>query len=203
MSPLFELTYDQATVSYQCVFQRAAPACRGAYPYLWPALFGFGLLVGSALYQPVSASDSPTELASTDAPKPLFNLDDLNQQPVSLADQRGEIILVHFFATWCEPCREELPALNRLAARSDPAKLRVLIISVAEVDVRVRNFVEKLPVNFPVLLDRDRSVAKSWNVSALPTTFILDRTLKPRLVIERDYDWDRLDVGQILKSFGS
>ncbi len=57
--------------------------------------------------------------------------------------------------------------------------------------MRVRNFVEKLPVNFPVLLDRDRSVAKAWNVSALPTTFILDRNLKPRLFVERDYDWDQ------------
>lgn len=112
-------------------------------------------------------------------------------------------MVVHFFATWCEPCRDELPALNRLVARSDPAKLRVVTISVAEVDVRVRNFVEKLPVNFPVLLDRDRSVAKAWNVSALPTTFLLDRTLKPRLFVERDYDWDRLDIGEVLKSFGS
>ena len=77
-----------------------------------------------------------------------------------------------------------------------------MTISVAEVDIRVRNFVEKIPVRFPILLDRDRSVAKSWNVSALPTTFILDRNLTPRLFVERDYDWDRLDVGQLLKSFG-
>jgi peroxiredoxin len=165
-------------------------------------LLGLGLLVG-IMPTRSGAGDPLAELARIDTPKPLFNLDDLNRRPVSLADRHSEIVVVHFFATWCEPCREELPALNRLAERSDPAKLHVLAISVAEVDVRVRNFVEKLPVNFPVLLDRDRGVAKAWNVSALPTTFILDRTLKPRLVVERDYDWDRLDVDQILKSFGS
>jgi len=148
------------------------------------------------------ADDSPAQLARIDTQKPPFNLDDLNRQPVALADQRSEIVLVHFFATWCEPCRDELPALNRLVARTDPAKLRVLTISVAEVDVRVRNFVEKLPVSFPVLLDRDRSVAKAWNVSTLPTTFILDRNLKPRLFVERDYDWDRVDVRELLQSLG-
>lgn len=155
------------------------------------------------LVSPATAELPAAELAPIDTTKPIFNLEDLGRRPVSLADQRSEIVLVHFFATWCEPCRDELPALNRLVARSAPEKLRVLTISVAEVDVRVRNFVDKLPVNFPVLLDRDRAVAKAWDVSALPTTFILDRSLRPRLVVERDYDWDRLDVGQILKSFGS
>lgn len=182
----------------------AAPGYRGAYWYVWPALLvAVGSVMGIAPPRAGATGDSPAELVRTDTPKPTFSLDDLNRQPVSLADQRSEIVLVHFFATWCEPCRDELPALNRLVARADPAKLRVLSISVAEVDVRVRNFVEKLPVDFPVLLDRDRSVAKAWNVSALPTTFLLDRNLKPRLSVERDYDWDRLDVGEILKSFGS
>ena len=165
-------------------------------------MLGAGLMWGAQLARPAVASDAPSELTHTDTHKPPFSLDDLNQEPVSLADRRRDIVLVHFIATWCEPCREELPALNRLVARSDRSQLRVVTISVAEVDVRVRNFVEKLPVNFPILLDRDRSVAKSWNVSALPTTFILDHNLKPRLFVERDYDWDRLDVGQLQKSFG-
>jgi len=136
------------------------------------------------------------------APQPLFTLDDLQKEPVPLAELRSDVLIVHFFATWCEPCREELPALRRLVERSDSRRLRVVTISVAEVDVRVRNFVEKTPVNFPILLDRDRSVAKAWNVSALPTSFILDRDLRPRLFIEREYDWDNFDVPRALKMFG-
>jgi peroxiredoxin len=161
---------------------------------------GLGLLAFAQLAH--AGDETPAEFARLEAEKPAFSLDNLNLQPVSLADQRGELVVVHFFATWCEPCREELPALTRLVARSNPKQLRVVTISVAEVDVRVRNFVEKLPVNFPILLDRDRSVAKAWNVSALPTSFILDRDLKPRLFVERDYDWDRVDVPQLLKSIG-
>jgi peroxiredoxin len=205
------LTGTCTTVSYGSVFQNVAPACRGAYLAHALALLALSLSLstglGAAVFagQPTTessaASEPPAELASIDGDKPAFTLDDLDRQHVALASQRSDVLVVHFFATWCEPCRDELPALTRLVARSDPARLRVLTISVAEVDARVRNFIEKMPVNFPILLDRDRGVAKSWNVSALPTTFILDRDLKPRLFVERDYDWDRVDASQLVKAF--
>jgi peroxiredoxin len=149
------------------------------------------------------AGDSPAVLSATPAAsaKPDFTLDDLNKTPLAISKLRGQAVLVHFFATWCEPCRDELASLSRLVDRADPARLRVLSISVGEVDIRVRNFVEKNPVNFSVLLDRDRSVSKSWDVSALPTTFILDRDLKPRFVVERDYEWDRLDPQTLVSDF--
>ncbi len=153
----------------------------------------------------VCASEQEAEAAELSAwhggSKPFFRLDDLSMARVALASQRADVVIVHFFATWCEPCRDELPALNRLVARSDPKRLRVLTISVAEVDVRVRTFVEKMPLDFPVLLDRDRSVTKAWKVSALPTSFILDCSLTPRLFVERDYEWDRFDPKQFVTDF--
>lgn len=106
-------------------------------------------------------------------------------------------MLVHFFATWCEPCREELPALVRLAKRGAPA-LTVVAISVAEVDSRVQRFIEPMAVSFPVLLDRDRAVAKAWRVSSLPTTFVLNGRLEPKLVVETDYAWDTIDPRQLI-----
>jgi thiol-disulfide isomerase/thioredoxin len=99
---------------------------------------------------------------------------------------------VHFFATWCEPCREELPALNRFAARAN-GTVKVLAISVAEIDSSVRRFMEMTVVNYPVLLDRDSVVARSWKVSTLPTTFVLDADLRPRLVAETEFAWDKID----------
>lgn len=181
------------------MFSPHAPAGRG--------IAAFAAIVAALAGPPVATqavaddliADRAAELSvASGAAKPPFTLDDLAKRPVSLADTRGDIVLVHFFATWCEPCREELPALRRLVERSDPARLAVISISVAEIDMRVRGFVEKTPVNFPVLLDRDRRVATSWNVSALPTTFILDHDLQPRLVVERDYDWDRIDLTRLL-----
>jgi peroxiredoxin len=127
---------------------------------------------------------------------PSFTLPDTASSDLSLAGARGQVVLVHFFATWCEPCREELPALSRLAARGQ-GNVKVLAISVAEGDLRVRGFLETMPLDFPVLLDRDRAVAKGWNVSTLPTTFVLDANLRPQFVVEADFAWDGIDPAKL------
>ena len=120
---------------------------------------------------------------------------------VALAAPHDGIVLVHFFATWCEPCREELPALARFANRGG-SSVKVLAISVAEVDGRVQRFVASMPVTFPVLLDRDRGVARSWQVATLPTTFVLDADLNPRLFVETDYAWDLVDPKKLIAASG-
>ena len=134
--------------------------------------------------------------------KPDFSLQDLNGDNVLLKTFKGRTVLVHFFATWCEPCREELPALNRFLERS-ASNASVVAISVAEVDPRVRRFFEAMPVDFPVLLDRDRTIAKSWKISTLPTTYVLDANMKPMLVVEADFAWDTVELepatGKLIK----
>jgi thiol-disulfide isomerase/thioredoxin len=124
--------------------------------------------------------------------QPIFSLPNTTGANVALETARGHVVLVHFFATWCEPCREELPALNRLAARAG-SSVKVLAIAVADADRRVQRLFEATLVDFPVLLDRDRAVAKAWNVATLPTTFVLDDALRPRFVVETDFTWDSLD----------
>ena len=114
----------------------------------------------------------------TGGAQPIFSLPNTTGANVALETARGHVVLVHFFATWCEPCREELPALNRLAARAG-GNVKVLAIAVADADQRVQRFFEAIPVDFPVLLDRDRAVAKAWQVATLPTTFVLDDALRP------------------------
>ena len=133
----------------------------------------------------------------TKGKKSPFALDSLNGESKNLKDQKGRVVLVHFFATWCEPCREEMASLQRLSERASVRPL-VLAVDVGEVDIRVQRFFEKLPVNFPVLLDRDKAAAKSWGVDQLPTTFLLDGTLTPRFVIVGDFDWDRADMDGLI-----
>jgi peroxiredoxin len=128
--------------------------------------------------------------------RPIFSLPNTTGANVALETARGHVVLVHFFATWCEPCREELPALNRLAARAG-GNVKVLAIAVADTDQRVQRFFETTPVDFPVLLDRDRAVAKAWQVVTLPMTFVLDGALRPRFVVETDYAWDGLDPKEL------
>jgi peroxiredoxin len=171
-----------------------APESRGA-PFLTIAA-AIACLLGTLFG---AATQSHADAAATELQRwsggdqPGFTLpDSAGGADVALQSVRGQIVLVHFFATWCEPCREELPALNRLLVRTG-ATVKVLAISVAEVDLRVRRFLETTPVNFPVLLDRDRAIAKAWKVSTLPTTFVLDAELRPRMVTESDFAWDGVD----------
>jgi peroxiredoxin len=136
----------------------------------------------------------------TAGPQPFFSLPNTTGANVALEAARGHVVLVHFFATWCEPCREELPALNRLTARAN-GSVKVLAIAVADADQSVQRFFATTPVDFPVLLDRDRAVAKAWSVATLPTTFVLDAGLQPKFVVETDFAWDTIDPGKLAGSF--
>lgn len=161
----------------------------------------FGIAFSLWLLSPAPAPATETQLKSwSDGAKPIFVLQDLAGRDLALESARGHAVVVHFFATWCEPCRDELPALQRFAERAGPTAIRVIAISVAEVDDRVRRFVEKYPFKLPIVLDRDRAVAKAWDVSTLPTTFILDANLTPKLFAESDLAWDSLDAQNILRS---
>ena len=146
--------------------------------------------------QPAGATAAELQRWTADA-QPIFSLPNTTGANVALETARGHVVLVHFFATWCEPCREELPALNRLAARAN-GNVKVLAIAVADADQRVQRFFATTPVDFPILLDRDRAVAKAWNVATLPTTFVLDAALRPRFVVETDYAWDSLDPKELM-----
>lgn len=153
-----------------------------------------------------AASDPPGQafLERTAAETlPSFTLPELGGRDVALSAQAGRVVLVHFFATWCEPCREELPALSRLAA-DHPQDVTILAVDVGEVDLRVRRFFEGLPVPFTVALDRDRAVTRQWGISALPSTVILDRALRPRWRAAGDVAWDapaaRAVIAELLSS---
>ena len=176
-----------------------APACRGISFMAATAAIAAFAMFGPVWLAPSAANADPIALKPWhEKVPPGFVLPAMDGSKIGLDAQRGRIVLVHFFATWCEPCREELPALRRLAARAEPGSLAVLAISVAEVELRVRRFLESTPVNFPVLLDQDRAVAKAWNISALPSTVILDSNLKPRLTAEADFAWDGIEPSALI-----
>jgi len=176
------------------VDRRWAPEFRGKLSFEAVAAVSCALCFFLIL-PPRTHADAAELRLWTATAQPTFSLPNTAGADVALESARGRVVLVHFFATWCEPCREELPALNRLAARAS-GTVRVLAIAVADADQRVRRFVENTPADFPILLDRDRAVAKEWKVVTLPTTFVLDAELRPRFVVETDYPWDSVDPGK-------
>ena len=160
------------------------------------ALFAAAILTFSFVLVPGSTAGANVASlqAWTEAPPASFRLDDLRGAPRDLQSFKGKVVLVHFFATWCEPCVRELTSLQKLTLMTRDRPLAIVAVDVAEVDLRVRAFFEKVPVDFAVLLDRDRAVAKTWKVSALPSTVVLDADLTPRLFVEGDLDWSRPDI---------
>jgi peroxiredoxin len=133
-------------------------------------------------------------LAADDTPRSMFVLPTLDGPTQDLARLRGRVVLVHFFATWCEPCRAEMASLSQMHSQFIDRPFAIVSISVAEADGAVRRFFAGEGLPFTILLDRDRSVAKAWNIHTLPSTVLLDRSLKPRLIAEGDLDWTRPDV---------
>ena len=94
-----------------------------------------------------------------------------------LSDLRGKVVLVHFWATWCPPCRKELPSMERLWQQFKDAGLVVLGVNVGESADEVFAFSNGLdaPLTFPLLLDEESTVARSWPVKGLPTTYLVDK----------------------------
>jgi peroxiredoxin len=141
-----------------------------------------------------AAAGSATLVAAEDTPRSMFTLPSLDGPKQELAQLHGRIVLVHFFATWCEPCRAEMASLRQMQSKLEDQPFVIVPISVAEADGTVRRFFAGDSLPFTILLDRDRSVAKAWNIHTLPSTVLLDRGLKPRFIAEGDVDWMRPEV---------
>ncbi|MFK8251001.1 TlpA disulfide reductase family protein [Ancylobacter terrae] len=155
---------------------------------------------GACLGAPAAAAEefAPQLRPWTRGPAPALALDRLGGGRTDLAGARGSVVLVHFFATWCEPCRAEMASLRRLAADPPVPGLAILAVDVGEVDARVARFFEAEPLPFPILMDRDRAATRAWGIVALPSTVVLDADLIPRLIVEADLDWDSPDVRRTL-----
>jgi peroxiredoxin len=116
------------------------------------------------------------------AAAPDFTLRALSGPNLRLQEQRGQVVLVNFWATWCGPCRKELPHLDRIA---DKYKSSGLVMLGVNVDDDVRNAAEvaaKLGVKFPVLLDTDKKVSRLYDLNSMPSTLLIDRSGRVRYV---------------------
>jgi peroxiredoxin len=113
---------------------------------------------------------------------PDFTLRTMGGPNMRLAEQRGRVVMINFWATWCGPCRQEMPELAKLY---DKYKSSGFVLMGVNVDDDTRNAValaEKLGVRFPVLLDTDKAVSKAYDLSTMPSTVIIDRDGKVRFV---------------------
>ncbi len=129
--------------------------------------------VPSAVGAPLSASPSPREGSLA----PNFTLDTLDGTKVTLSELRGKIVLINLWATWCPPCRAEMPALENAYKQYKDSGVVVLGLNVTNQDSEkdIPPFVDEFGLTFPILLDRDGSVSALYQLKGLPTTYFVNR----------------------------
>lgn len=127
----------------------------------------------SAVYAVAFAVSAFAAQASDAAPD--FTLKSTGGSNLRLSEHRGEVVLLNFWASWCGPCRQEMPLLNALQERYSKLGFSVLGVNVDKDSALANKLLNDIPVSFPVLLDNTGSVSASYNVASMPTTVIIDR----------------------------
>jgi thiol-disulfide isomerase/thioredoxin len=130
---------------------------------------------------------------------PPLELKDLQGRDHRLDDYKGKVVVVNFWATWCEPCRDEMPSMQRLKERMAGAPFAVLAVNYAEGNPRVETFLKQMPVDFAILMDRDSAVSRRWQARALPYTVVLDPRLRIRYTVTGELDWSAPEIEAALR----
>ena len=131
------------------------------------------LLVACALL----AAAAPASAANlqTLAPAPDFTLRSMDGPNLRLAEQRGRVVMVNFWATWCGPCRQEMPHLNKLYDKYRDAGFVLLGVNIDDNARTATDLATKLGLKFPVLLDTDKAVSRLYDLGSMPATVLIDR----------------------------
>jgi peroxiredoxin len=135
------------------------------------------------------ARSAPALAPWTGGVAPALALKDVEGRPHRLADYRGKVVLINFWATWCEPCRQEMPSIQRLRDKLAGKPFVVLAVNVDEPEARVRQFLAQTQLGLPVLMDPNKTVTKEWGVRLLPVTFIVGTDGRVRYRLVGDLDW--------------
>ena len=133
-------------------------------------------------------------------PAPNFQLPDLNDHLVTLSDLRGKVVLLNFWATWCGPCRVEMPAMEQLYHTFVRKDFEILAVSIDAQGVAVtRPFQQEYHLTFPILHDADYRVGLMYGARSLPMTFLVDRQGVVRHQIFGARDWGTSEAQQLVQ----
>jgi len=113
--------------------------------------------------------------AAAPAGAPDFTLPSLDGPNLRLQEQRGQVVMINFWATWCGPCREEMPHLARLYDKYSPSGFTLFAVNIDEEPQKAARLAKQLGMRFPVLLDTEKKVSRLYDLSAMPMTVLIDR----------------------------
>ena len=156
-------------------------------------LLGKAAIAAQDLFEAMGMAKLPEQAA------PDFTLSNVGEQQVSLRQYRGKVVLLNFWATWCIPCREEMPGLEQLHQTFQQQDLVILAINLKEGAEQVKAFFQKRTLSFPALLDQNGAVFRDYSVAGMPTTYLIGRDgrLLARSVGGRD--WTRAEAQALIR----
>ncbi len=125
------------------------------------------------LFQRENAFLKAEDLLNKSAPE--FTVQSLDGKTRSLTDYKGKPVLLNFWASWCAPCRSEMPLISKKMDKYEKDGLTVLAVNLAESPQTIRAFVKEYDIQFPILLDAESTIANAYGIDPIPTTFFIDR----------------------------
>ena len=128
-----------------------------------------------------------------------FELEDVNGHIHRLSDYQGKVVLVNFWASWCPPCIQEIPSMQRLAKSLRNRPFEIVAINVSEQKQRVKYQSKRINMTFTVLLDTEGKTFQHWQAKILPTSFIVDRKGRIRYLAQGPLEWDSDEVSAIIE----
>lgn len=148
------------------------------------------LLVLLLVISSATHAEQALTLIDSAVPAPDFQLQDMDGKLHRLSDYRGKPVIINFWTTWCPPCREEIPSMNRAWQQLEQEGIAMLAINMGEDEETIFIFSADYPADFPILMDVDGKVIEDWPVKGLPTTYIVapDGTIAYRAIGSREWD---------------
>jgi len=131
------------------------------------------LLIGALLASGLSSANTTTVNVGAEAPD--FALRSAAGPNLRLSEHRGQVVMINFWATWCGPCRQEMPKLDEIFARYEPAGFTLLGVNIDEDSAQAQRLADELGVSFPLLFDDEQDVSRLYDVQAMPMTVMVDR----------------------------
>jgi thiol-disulfide isomerase/thioredoxin len=127
-------------------------------------------------------------------PPPSIDLKTLDGQPFTLGQLRGKVVIVNFWATWCEPCVEEMPSMQKLRTHLAGQPFEIVAVNHQEGEARIRSFLKKVPLEFTIVRDTDGAVTRAWKARIFPSSYVVDGEGKIRYVLAGSTDWESPDA---------
>ena len=161
------------------------------------------ILLTSLLALFISTSLSAAELKKFEgnAETPALKLTSLDGKQISLDEQKGKVVLVQFWATYCTPCRKEMPSMNKLMKKLEESKtpFEILAVNMGESKDEVQKFVDEVKPEFTILMDEKGENVQAWNVFAAPSNFLIGPKGKIRYTLYGGVDWDADEIINTIK----